>query len=70
MYNVKRGVKQLELMRMMRHNSLQSVARYYRPTLSDTIKIKTAFTEDLYSYIPELRREEKMVCKSLFTIDI
>lgn len=58
MYNVKRGVKQLELMRMMRHNSLQSVARYYRPTLSDTIEIKTAFTEDLYSYIPELRREE------------
>jgi integrase len=57
MYNVKRGVKQLELMNLMRHTSLQSVSKYYRPTLADAIEIKSKFTEDLYTDIPELRRE-------------
>lgn len=59
MYNVKRGVKQLELMRMMRHACLQSIARYYRPTICDAIEIKSAFIEDLYLCIPELNREVK-----------
>ncbi|MBC2579045.1 site-specific integrase [Clostridium sp. DJ247] len=57
MYNVSRGVNELQLMGMMRHASLQSVAKYYRPTLSDAIEMKTNFTEDLYTDIPELRRE-------------
>lgn len=57
MYNAKRGVKQLELMYMMRHASLQSVSKYYRPTLTDAIEIKAKFIEDLYTNIPELRRE-------------
>jgi integrase len=57
-YNVKRGVKQLELMTMMRHSSLQSVYKYYRPTLSDAIEMKTKFVEDLYTELPELRRED------------
>lgn len=56
MFNVKRGVKQIELMHMLRHSCLQSVVKYYRPTISDSIEIKEEFTEDLYTYIPALRR--------------
>lgn len=47
-------VKILELKEKMRHKSLTSVTRYYKPTLSDKIKLKEEFTKDLYSVIPEL----------------
>lgn len=56
MFNVKRGVKPLELMKMLRHACLQSTVKYYRPTMSDSIEAKEDFTNDLYSHIPELRR--------------
>lgn len=46
----------VELSKMLRHKSLSSTAIYYRPTISDEIKMKQAFTTDLYTQIPELRR--------------
>lgn len=55
MYNViYLNVNILELKEKMRHRSLASVTHYYRPTLSDKIKLKEEFTKDLYSVIPEL----------------
>lgn len=58
MFNVQYlNCKELELKERMRHNSLQSVASYFRPTTSDAIKLKTDFTESLYDIIPELKKE-------------
>lgn len=45
----------VELAALMRHKSLASVMKYYRPTITDKIKIKESFTEELYSLIPELK---------------
>lgn len=45
----------LELSRLMRHQSVLSTMKYYRPTTSDKLKLKRSYTEDLYSKIPELR---------------
>ena len=50
-----RHIDAVQLAEMMRHKSVTSVMKYYRPTISDKIKLKEAFTEDLYSMIPELR---------------
>ena len=36
--------------------SLQSVAAYFKPTISDAIEVKTDFTRTLYDIIPELKR--------------
>lgn len=56
MYQVKyRHLKALELMGKMRHRNLSSVQFYYKPTTSDEIELKTQFTEDLYTIIPELK---------------
>lgn len=41
---------------LLRHGSLESVMCYYNPTISDQIKLKNAFVEDMYERIPELRR--------------
>lgn len=60
MFNIQYlGCKELELKERMRHNSLQSIAYYFRPTTSDAIKIKTDFTKSLYEIIPELKRGDK-----------
>ena len=57
MFNVQYlNCKEVELKERLRHNSLASVAYYFRPTTSDMIKIKTEFTKDLYEVIPELDR--------------
>lgn len=53
-----RGTKILELKKLMRHTSIQSTAKYYRPTTEDAIKIKNEFTAELYKTIPELERKE------------
>ena len=45
----------VELATLMRHKSIASVMKYYRPTISDKIKLKESFTEELYSLIPELK---------------
>ena len=45
----------VELAALMRHKSIASVMKYYRPTISDKIKLKKSFTEELYSLIPELK---------------
>lgn len=50
-----RNIDAVQLAEMMRHKSVSSVMKYYRPTISDKIKLKEAFTEDLYSNIPELK---------------
>ncbi len=50
-----RNVKALELAEMMRHKSVSSVMKYYRPTISDKIKLKEEYTEDLYNLVPELK---------------
>lgn len=60
MFNVQYlGCKELELKERMRHNSLQSVACYFKPTTSDAIKVKTDFTKSLYEVIPELKRGDE-----------
>ena len=57
MFNVQYlNCKAVDLADRMRHKSVVSVYKYYRPTVSDQIKIKTEFTESLYEIIPELRR--------------
>lgn len=54
MIHVKNGVKPLELQKLLRHTSLDSVTRYYRPTTSDVIDIKERFEKQLHTDIPEL----------------
>ena len=45
----------VELSKLMRHSSISSTLVYYNPTISDKIKLKTEFTEELYKVIPELK---------------
>jgi len=57
MFNVQHlNCKEVELADRMRHKSILSVYKYYRPTVSDQIKLKTDFANSLYEMIPELRR--------------
>lgn len=59
MFNVQYlNCKALELKERMRHSNLLSVSRYFRPTLSDQIQIKTDFAHSLYEVIPELKLKE------------
>lgn len=46
----------LELKERMRHNSISSVSKYYKPTIIDSIKIKTDFANNLYDLIPSLKK--------------
>lgn len=56
MFNVTHcGSNEIQLMSLMRHSSIDSVKKYYKPTTSDSIKIKTDFAEELYKSIPALR---------------
>ena len=48
-------VDALVLQKMMRHRNLSSTMVYYNPTAADEFEIKTAFQEDLYAILPELR---------------
>lgn len=58
MFNVQYlNCKEVTLAERMRHNSILSVYKYYRPTVSDQIKLKTEFANSLYEVIPNLRRE-------------
>lgn len=45
----------LELSHMMRHNSPTSSMKYFRPTISDQIQMKTQFVKELYDIVPELK---------------
>lgn len=57
MFNVQYlNCKEIELAERMRHKSILSVYKYYRPTVSDQIKIKTEFAKSLYELIPDLKR--------------
>ncbi|HWT73703.1 MAG TPA: site-specific integrase [Mobilitalea sp.] len=44
----------LQLMVKMRHRNVSTVSVYFRLTITDQIKIKTDFTNQLYEIIPEL----------------
>ncbi len=58
MFNVQHlGVKEVQLARLLRHRGLSSVLCYYRPTISDQIKLKADYTNSLYDIVPELKRE-------------
>ena len=48
-------VNRMQLAELMRHFNVSSVDIYYRPTISDKIKLKTDFNDYLYEIIPELR---------------
>lgn len=50
-----RHIDAVQLAEMMRHKSVASVMKYYRPTISDKIKLKEEYTADMYSMIPELK---------------
>lgn len=50
-----RHIDAVQLANMMRHKSVSSVMKYYRPTISDKIRLKENFTQDLYGLIPDLR---------------
>lgn len=50
-----RHMDAVQLAKMLRHKSVSSVMKYYRPTISDKIRIKEEYTKDLYSLIPELK---------------
>lgn len=43
---------------LLRHSSLSSVMRYYKPTISDQIALKTKALDDMYDAIPQLKRKE------------
>ncbi|MBT9151378.1 MAG: Tyrosine recombinase XerC [candidate division WS2 bacterium] len=59
MFNVQHlGCKEIELMHRLRHRNIASVSRYYKPTISDEIKIKTDFADSLYDVIPDLKIKE------------
>lgn len=45
----------VELSKLMRHSSISATLIYYNPTISDKIKLKTEFTKELYSILPELK---------------
>ena len=51
------GVNEAQLAKLLRHSNINSVMCYYQPTISDQIKLKTAFANSLYEVIPELRRK-------------
>ena len=58
MFNINHlNCREIELAKRMRHSKLRSVYKYFRPTLSDAIKIKTDFVESLYEIMPELRSQ-------------
>ena len=58
MFNVQYlGCNELELQERMRHQSLKSVICYFRPTISDAIKIKTDFAKSLYEIFPDLLKD-------------
>jgi integrase/recombinase XerD len=46
----------LELKERLRHRSVSSVEKYYKPTISDSVSIKTDFANNLYTLIPSLER--------------
>lgn len=57
MFNVQYlNVKEVELARLLRHRSVNSVLCYYRPTTSDKINLKTEFANSLYEIVPSLKR--------------
>ena len=59
MFNVQYlNCKEVDLAERMRHRSVLSVYQYYRPTVSEQIKMKAEFAESLYEAVPELRRED------------
>jgi len=47
-------IKIQDLMLLMRHRSIRSTLKYYRPTPKDIIKLKTNYVESIYDVIPEL----------------
>lgn len=49
------NTKILKLKELMRHRSIRTLERYYKLTLSDKVKIKEDFTDELYRFIPELK---------------
>lgn len=54
------NIRAKELAVLMRHTSISSVMKYYRPTTADKIKMKTNFANELYKMLPGLQqyREE------------
>lgn len=49
------NTKILRLKELMRHRSIRTLERYYKLTISDKIKVKEDFTDELYRVIPELK---------------
>ncbi|WFR58257.1 site-specific integrase [Anaerocolumna sp. AGMB13025] len=49
------NTKILKLKELMRHRSIRTLERYYKLTLSDKVKIKEDFTDELYRFLPELK---------------
>lgn len=55
MFMVKyKKVDSLKLMRLLRHNNINSVKHYYRPTDEEIIEMRTDFVSSIYDIIPEL----------------
>lgn len=56
------NIRAKELAVLMRHTSIGSVMKYYKPTTADKIKIKTNFANELYKMLPGLQqyREENI----------
>lgn len=60
MFNILyRHCNEAEVADLLRHKNLGSVMRYFNPTISQQIALKTMATEDMYEAIPELRREDR-----------
>ena len=55
--NLNLSVKETAI--LMRHSSISSTYKYYRPTTTDAINIKTKFAKELYKEIPELKKGEE-----------
>ena len=49
-------IKSVQLAVLMRHTTISSVMKYYRPTTSDKIRVKMQFANSLYEMFPELEQ--------------
>lgn len=50
-------VDNLKLMKLLRHKSISSVEKYYRPTDEDIIMMKNTLVKSIYDVIPQLNME-------------
>lgn len=58
MFQIQRmNLKEVNIAALMRHRSPRSTMRYFRPTITDQIRIKTKFADTLRQIVPDLSQD-------------